>query len=198
MYNMDPAQGGIKKDDGKALWHLLPEPVLEGVVDVLALGATKYAEWNWAKGMKYSRVYNSARRHQHAFFWRKEDFDKESGLHHLDHAICNLLFLRYYTMRYPEQDDRVSLLPPVATPEAAASSCACGANVPVATPSDPAQTLVLRAGERSVHRTTLSQSGRPHKAQAWPPSEVLQDEMRAPRTQGHEGAVEPDEDDIPF
>ena len=35
-----------------------------------------------------------------------EDIDTESGEHHLDHAICNLLFLRHYEMTYREGDDR--------------------------------------------------------------------------------------------
>lgn len=166
-YNYDPAQGGIKKDEGKRLWSLLPEFLLDGVVDVLTLGAQKYTAFNWAKGMPYSRVYNSTRRHLNDWFWRKKDIDGESGLHHLDHAICNLLFLRYYTMRYPDQDDRVDLLPPGARPGASASSDASSNTTPTATPSDPAQTTNRFEAALCGRQTTLSRPGRPSKAEAW-------------------------------
>lgn len=91
---------------GKPKWHLLPINLLKGVVNVLEYGARKYAPWNWAKGGKWSTPIDSAFRHIFAFYWLGEDIDPESGEHHLDHAICNLLFARHYTSAYPEGDDR--------------------------------------------------------------------------------------------
>lgn len=197
-YNHDPKVGGVKLDSGKRHWHLLPEFLLEGVVDVLMLGAKKYDAFNWAKGMPYSRVYNSARRHLTSWFWRKEDYDPESKLHHLDHAIANLLFLRYYTIRYPEQDDRVDLLPLAATPPAAASSDVSAATSIEAILRDLVQKRDLDGARTYDPRTSLDKPGRPSKAEAWQRLDAL-----APGTVLFQSpvtvtAVEPDEDDIPF
>ena len=56
--------------------------------------------------MKWSNVINSLLRHINAFR-AGEDFDKESGLLHLDHAMCNLVFLREFMRIYPQGDDRL-------------------------------------------------------------------------------------------
>ena len=96
---------GIKHDQGKAQWHLLPLHLMEGVVRVLMFGAGKYAPWNWRKGMPHSQTYNALQRHLAA--WAEgQDLDPESGLPHLDHAACCLLFLRTHTVEHPELDDR--------------------------------------------------------------------------------------------
>lgn len=59
---------------------------------VLQFGATKYGERNWEKGIHYSRLYSAAIRHLNAWF-EGEDSDKETGLSHLAHATCCILFL---------------------------------------------------------------------------------------------------------
>lgn len=109
-YNMNPDAGGIKADGDKEIFHLLDDRLLAGVRRVLAKGAVKYGDWNWQKGMPYSRSYNALRRHL-AAFWAKDDIDAESGEHHLDHVIANAIFLRYFAARYPELDDRIDLFP---------------------------------------------------------------------------------------
>ena len=90
-------KSAIKYDDGKTDWSLVPFEALEGMADVLAFGAKKYASWNWTDGggFSYSRVLRSCLRHIFAFM-RGEDNDPESGLSHISHAQCNLLFLAYY------------------------------------------------------------------------------------------------------
>lgn len=87
----------VKHDDGKTDWSLVPFEALEGMADVLTFGAKKYASWNWTDGggFSYSRVLRSCLRHIFAFM-RGEDNDPESGLSHISHAQCNLLFLAYY------------------------------------------------------------------------------------------------------
>ncbi len=95
-----------RANGGKAKWSLLPMHLLEGVVRVLEFGAKKYAEWNWAKGGPWSTPFNSAQRHLLQFYWKGENNDPETGLHHLDHAITNLLFLRHYFDTYKDGDDR--------------------------------------------------------------------------------------------
>jgi len=87
----------IKFDSGKPDWTLVPFEALEEMVAVLEFGAKKYARWNWALdgGFKWSRVLASCLRHVFAFM-RGEDKDPESGLSHIAHAQCNLLFMAYY------------------------------------------------------------------------------------------------------
>lgn len=87
----------VKSDEGKTDWSLVPFEALEGMANVLTFGAKKYAAWNWqlGGGFKWTRVLASTFRHLFAFA-RGEDNDPESGLSHISHAQCNLLFLAYY------------------------------------------------------------------------------------------------------
>jgi hypothetical protein len=96
---------GTKYDQGKPRWHLVP-PEFEEVVKVLTYGAAKYEERNWERGISYNRIISSTFRH--IFSWIKgERDDPETGLHHLAHATCNVLFLLTYEMRgMVEFDDR--------------------------------------------------------------------------------------------
>lgn len=82
----------IKFDDGKLPLDLLPFEALEEIALVLQHGAIKYAPDNWRGGFIWSRTFSALLRHLFAF-WRGEDIDPDSGLSHLAHAGCNLLFL---------------------------------------------------------------------------------------------------------
>jgi hypothetical protein len=96
----------IKHDQGKALVHLIDPLFINQLAAVLAFGAEKYKAWNWAKGtFDHSRLYNAAMRHLMAH-WAGEDIDPESGLPHLAHAACNLMFLTRYVYSELGQDDR--------------------------------------------------------------------------------------------
>ena len=54
-------------------------------------GATKYAPWNWKKGIARKRLYAAACRHYHAIE-RGEETDPESGLSHYEHlAACSMM-----------------------------------------------------------------------------------------------------------
>lgn len=101
----------IKFDDGKVDWTLVPFEALEGMVQVLTFGSKKYAAWNWTTsgGFQWTRVLASCLRHLFAFM-RGEDNDPESGLSHISHAQCNLLFLAYYVRnksKFPKDDRNV-------------------------------------------------------------------------------------------
>lgn len=87
----------VKADAGKPDWSLVPFEALEGMTQVLMFGAKKYDNWNWTTGggFEWVRVLSSCLRH--LFAWAKgEDNDPESGLSHISHAQCNLLFLAFY------------------------------------------------------------------------------------------------------
>ena len=97
---------GIKHDADKLRYDLVPPEALEEIVKILTLGAAKYTDRNWEKGINYGRVYGALMRHMQAF-WRGEDKDIESGLSHLSHAGCCLFFLLTYERReMVEFDDR--------------------------------------------------------------------------------------------
>lgn len=100
------SKGALKYDGGKPRMDLLDAYAIEELAKVLTFGAQKYAPWNWAKGMEFSRLQAAALRHLFSF-QAGEDLDPESGLPHLAHAMCCLMFLLSMTVRHPEMDDRV-------------------------------------------------------------------------------------------
>lgn len=96
---------GAKSDQGKVGVHLLPSDPLIEIAKVLDFGAKKYAAYNWTKGIKWSRVFAASLRHMWAWF-KGEDRDPESGLSHLAHAGCCILFLLQYELTRRSFDDR--------------------------------------------------------------------------------------------
>jgi hypothetical protein len=96
---------GKKFDHGKPMLALLPFTALEEVGKVLTYGASKYDPHNWRAGMAWSRLISACLRHIFAFV-RGEDRDPETGLSHLAHATCCLLFLLEFTFSKQEFDDR--------------------------------------------------------------------------------------------
>lgn len=110
VMEMPKVDVAIKHDSGKADWSLMPFEAVEEINKVLEFGAKKYAAHNWKQGggFKYTRILNSLLRHIFAFM-RGEDKDPESGLSHMAHAGCNILFILYY-LKYKEKysnDDRI-------------------------------------------------------------------------------------------
>ena len=95
----------LKYDDNKIPVELLPTQALEEVAKVLAFGKKKYAAWNWAKGFKWTRLIGAAIRHIYAY-QRGEDKDPESGLSHIAHAACCILFLLQHELSNLGEDDR--------------------------------------------------------------------------------------------
>lgn len=86
---------GTKFDADKVPFDLLSPYFLLGIAEVLKFGAKKYEPYNWAKGIKYSRVLAAMQRHLWAW-WAGEDVDPETGMNHLWHAGCCLMFLIHY------------------------------------------------------------------------------------------------------
>jgi len=97
---------GLKADEGKNRYDLLPADALEEITQVFTFGSFKYADRNWEKGMQWGRVFGACMRHLWAW-GRGEQYDKESGLRHLAHAGCCVMFLLAYDIRGRSKfDDR--------------------------------------------------------------------------------------------
>lgn len=90
---------GIKHDQDKLRYDLVPLDALEEVIKVLGYGANKKGERNWEEGIEYSRLYAATQRHLSQWFQFRVERDFESDLPHLAHAACNLLFLLAYEVR---------------------------------------------------------------------------------------------------
>jgi len=96
---------GLKYDNEKPPMALLDAEFLEEVSRVLAFGASKYDANNWRGGLLYTRILSAIYRHLGAIN-RGEDYDKESGLSHVGHLGCNVMFLSWMMNHRKELDDR--------------------------------------------------------------------------------------------
>ena len=101
----NPKGTALKFDDGKLPLHLLSTEAMNQTAAVLQFGAEKYAAHNWRKGFTWSRPLAAAMRHITAFN-AGEDKDPESGLSHLAHAACCIMFLLEFEKTHKELDDR--------------------------------------------------------------------------------------------
>jgi 5'(3')-deoxyribonucleotidase len=98
-------QEGLRFNEGKTRHDLVPAFAQEQYAKVLTKGAEKYAERNWEKGMAWSKVIASLKRHIIA--WEQgEDFDQETGVLHMAHVMCNAAFITEYYKIFPQGDDR--------------------------------------------------------------------------------------------
>ena len=93
---MSGIEQGRKDDSAKPRYSLLPVGTVNQVVRVLEYGSKKYADNNWQKvPSAHTRYYDAALRHIDSW-WQGEKVDSETGLPHLAHAICCLLFLMWF------------------------------------------------------------------------------------------------------
>ena len=103
-HGLQPVEGW-KDDSGKARHDLIPPELPDAVAQVLAFGAGKYGERNWERGMNWGRPFAALMRHMWAW-WRGESADPETGMSHLWHAACCIMFLVAYEERKIGRDDR--------------------------------------------------------------------------------------------
>jgi hypothetical protein len=99
---------GRKFDGGKLEYGLLPALALEETVKVLTFGAQKYERDNWQKVPDAKRRYFDALQ-RHVWAWKQgEQIDPESGIHHLAHAMCCLMFLYEHDIMYSLNNGEVN------------------------------------------------------------------------------------------
>ena len=83
-----------KGDLGKRDWGLVYWPILDRLVDVLTFGATKYTPNNWQKVSR--ERYESAVMRHWSLYIQGEKVDQETGISHLAHMMCSLMFLEWF------------------------------------------------------------------------------------------------------
>lgn len=96
---------GLRYNDDKPRHSLIDPYALNELAKVLTFGAKKYKEHNWRNGLSISETLDSLLRHVEAFN-SGEDFDSESTLHHIAHAMCNCMFILWMHKHKPDMDDR--------------------------------------------------------------------------------------------
>jgi hypothetical protein len=98
-------QSGKRYDAGKLRYDLIPPECLEALAFVYTIGAEKYGDWNWSKGLPFGKTLAAMERHIQA--WRKgETFDQEDGQHHLGSVAWGAFALMWMEIHRPEFDDR--------------------------------------------------------------------------------------------
>ena len=89
--------------DGESVrLDLIPPQSIIEVGKVFTFGANKHGNYSWMDGIPYGESYAACMRHLMAFQLGR-DFDTESGLPNIAHAIARLMML---LETLPEWDDR--------------------------------------------------------------------------------------------
>ena len=88
--------GGLKYDDGKLQYGLIPPIATRSLAQVLTFGAAKYAPNSWQTVQDGERRYLDALYRHLEAYRTGESTDSESGLSHLAHAITNVAFLLHF------------------------------------------------------------------------------------------------------
>lgn len=114
---MSEEEKGLRYNQGKMPWRLLPWDALREIVKVSLFGMSPtkangsprkaYPARNWEKGLDYDEVYDSAMRHL-TDWYLGEDTNEESGLHHLSHAAWNILALLAFELRGMKSFDTIA------------------------------------------------------------------------------------------
>jgi len=101
-----PGDGqGLRYNDGKPRFDLLPPEALKALAAHYGKGAEKYAARNWERGMDWCKCFASLERHSWAWMGG-EDIDPENGSHHMIAVAWNAIALFTYAMRNIGTDDR--------------------------------------------------------------------------------------------
>lgn len=95
---------GMKFDQGKLRWDLIPMDCVEDVVKILTFGAQKYAPNNWQIVPDAKERYWAALMRHLVAYRKGELIDQESDESHLSHAACCLMFLMWFT-KHEQKDE---------------------------------------------------------------------------------------------
>jgi hypothetical protein len=112
---IDSKTGG-QKGMKVAAYDLIPPDAIEEIAKIFGWGTCKYADRNWERGYKWGLSFAAMIRHMMAF-WRREDFDEQSGMRHMAHAVWHGLVLLTFSMRNIGTDSRGVRCKPDQTPD---------------------------------------------------------------------------------
>lgn len=85
----------LKYDENKVRMDLVPLECVEQVAKILTFGANKYEENSWQDLSDFWKRYKAALLRHLTAIDKGELIDSESGLPHIDHVLCNALFLSW-------------------------------------------------------------------------------------------------------
>jgi hypothetical protein len=105
--NVNKHSKGRKGDLGKPHMCLMPPKALLEIGKVLSFGAVKYAPDNWRDVKPRCRYLSAMDRHYLAFL-AGEKVDEETGIHHLAHLGCCVLFALELELEGVDVDDWTS------------------------------------------------------------------------------------------
>jgi hypothetical protein len=108
---VDPETGG-RKEVKLARTDLIPVFPFMQLAEHYGRGALKYADRNWELGYPFSVSYAALIRHVMQW-WGGEEFDEETGSHHLTAVAWHAFALRQLVVTHPERDDRPAGAPGV-------------------------------------------------------------------------------------
>jgi len=97
--------GGLRFDDDKPAYDLIPPEAMDELALLYTIGAKKYDLRNWERGMAFGKCFGPLMRHAWRF-WRGEERDPETGIHHMIHVAWNAFALYTYVTRSIGRDDR--------------------------------------------------------------------------------------------
>lgn len=86
----------LRFNEGKLDWTLIDFDSIVPMVEAMTFGLRKYERNNWKKQCDdISQHLQSAMRHLIAII-QGEEFDKESGVLHSGHIMCNMMMYNYH------------------------------------------------------------------------------------------------------
>jgi deoxycytidine triphosphate deaminase len=96
---------GRKFDEGKPRFDLIDPLIMQDFARALTYGAKLHGDDNWRKGLGIKRCYAALQRHLTAYMMGERD-SQDAKIHHLGHAMANIMFMRWMEDNQPAFDDR--------------------------------------------------------------------------------------------
>lgn len=98
----------LRYDAEKLRFDLLPPEAMIELARIYTIGAIKYEDNNWRKGMNYSKCFGALYRHL-LKFQSGQTVDPETGCHHMAQVAWNAIALMVYDLHGSGNDDRIKL-----------------------------------------------------------------------------------------
>ena len=104
---------GLRHDEGKPRYDLIPPEFMEALAVHYGQGSRKYSERNWERGMSWGTCFRALMSHSWKWF-RGETYDEDPAMpgyhaHHMVAVAWAAITLYTYSVRKIGTDDRVNL-----------------------------------------------------------------------------------------